>query len=806
MQLPANSNDLSPNGGSKNALMDFQLDPNTKNKSSEKFGEKIVLQCEDIIRSGYFSERNQRFTANRAMAAGRMDITKFMDFFNINGKTNYLNINWKSIMIVNTIISRLVGRWMTRKEKASVTAIDPVSVRQKKDEQDQAEFLLYNQNAMRGLEEQSGVPLIPQDAFIPEDQDHLDFWAQEEQRIPEEILNEKGVNTVFNESGWEDVLKRKLLHDSATVGLIGTETIADATGKIRVNYCKPENMFYSYSEYDDFRDSDIKGEIVSYKLSEIRNEFPKLTVNELFEIAKSAKQWQYNNKITFDNNWNYQTYLPFDDWNVDVVRFTLKTLDEDKSLIKTAKDGSLYVDKPKKKIDEVYPGNEYIEKTIWNIYRGIYVRDTKKILHWGLEKNMIRPQDYEKIGEAESPYSFFMYQNVNMRNLGVPEKIEEPVEQMILARLKIQQLVAKLRPSGYQYDIDGLQAMDLGNGIAKPLELQKITDQTGNVYFRSRDAEGNRIENPIRELPNAGSVAQLQALIEIYNYHLQVLRDEIGINEFAEGQTIKPRVGVENVQTSLEVSFNATDYMRDACVSVMQQTAGKVVCLLHDSVEFGSKAYRSIMNEADVKGRSFDVKIEMLPTTEETTKLMQDVDQYVINHPDFILYISPFKIREIAKNNIKLANLYFEKAQKRAIEGAMKQAQQQSDMNAQAQQASNEQAAQKQIQLQKDKLYFDKTMEELRGRNTKENTLLEKGLDIWKVLLTPQKGENGTVLPVTTAQLPPELNEMLNLTFKSVALSLTQETKNTEQQIIEEEQERQAIAQQQQDPSQQEAA
>jgi hypothetical protein len=524
---------------------------------------------------------------------------------------------------------------------------------------------------------------------------------------------------------------------------------------------------------------------ICFILIQIRDLYPKLEIKELYEIAKCSKQWTANNKITFDTGWNNYMFLPFDDWNVDVVRFTLETLDDDRSLIKTARDGSLYVDKPKKKIDDVYPGNEYVEKTIKNIYRGVYVRETKKILEWGLEKNMIKPQDYEKISEAQSPYSFYMYQNVQMRNLAVPEKIEEPVEQMILARLKIQQLVAKMRPSGYQYDIDGLQAMDLGNGIMKPLELQKVTDQTGNVYYRSRDAEGNRIDTPIKELPNAGSVAQLQQLIETYNYHLQVLRDEIGINEFAEGQTIKPRTGQENVQTALEVSFNATDYMNDACIALKDETADKVACLLHDSVEFGSQQYRQIIGEKDVKNRAFKIKFEMLPTTEDITKLDNTINQAIAVQPDLVLYLNPEKIKRIARKNVKLAEVYFRQGQKRAIEGMMKQKQQDSALNAKFQQESNDQAAQKAIQLQQDKLAADKEMQEFISNNKKQELLLEKGLELYKVLLTPKPvTEGGTA--TMPQELPDSLNTLLNMTFENIALTLAQDNKLQKQQIVEE--------------------
>lgn len=708
-QLPAaSSNSLSPNGNiaPTDSLKEFQLSGDVKLKTDIKFGEKIVLECERILNSSYFSERNTRFDLNRAMAAGRMNMTKFMDFFDMNGKTNYTNISWKSIMIVNTIIARLVGRWMTKKEKATVTAIDPISTGKKNDEISKAEYYLYNKDMLQGIEKHSGVQTIPTDAFVPDDKDDLDLWAKEELRNPEEILMEKGINGVFDEMGWGDmgINARKIKHDSAIVGFLAAETFADRNGKIHVDYHRPENCFHSYSERDDLSDADIKGVVVSYKITQIKYLYPNLTIAQLLDVAKCSKQWQASDKLNYNTStWNRNSFLPIDDWNVDLVRFTLKSLDIDKSLIKTARDGSLYVDKPKNKIEEVYPGNEYIEKSIWNIYRGVYVRQSKQILQWGLEINMIKPQAYEQISNAKSPFSFYMYNNDQMRNLAIPEKIEEPVEQMILARLKIQQLVAAMRQSGYEYDIDGLQAMDLGNGVVTPLELMRVTNQTGNVYRRSKDIEGNRLDSPIKELPNAGSVPQLNALISIYNYHLQVLRDEIGSNEFAEGQTIKPRVGAENVQTSLEVSFNATDYMNDACVALKDDIAENIASLLNNSIEFGAEEYRHLMNIEDVKGKDFCTKIEILPSTGDITQLENTINQAIAANPVLALYMNPEKIKRIARENVKLAELYFRQGQKRAIKGEAEKSQKQQEQNGKIQQdaaVAAEEAKSKSMQME----------------------------------------------------------------------------------------------------------
>lgn len=681
-------------------LKEFQLDGNVKTKSDIKFGEKIVSQVQNLINSGYFSDRNRRFALNRASAAGKQDMKIFMDLLDMNGKTNYVNIKWKWIMIVNTIISRLVGRWMTNKTKVSVSAVDPVSIRQKKQEQDIAEYLLENKDVIAELEQESGVSRTSPDQFVPEDKDHLDLWAEEEQRIPEEILTEKGINYVVDENGYNDILLRKFYHDSAEVGFIGVEVYADMNGKICMDYCKPENCFYSYSEFPDFRDASIKGRVISMKLTEIRAQYQKLSEQEIWEISKTAKEWNGQaSLITYDTGWQTSIFRPYDDWNVDIVNFDLKTLDIDKNLIKTARDGSLYVDKPKQKIENVYPGNEYVENQICNIYRGAYVKNSMKILEWGLKKNIIRPQDDKKSYEAESSYCFYMYQNVAMRNLAVPEKIEEPVEQMILARLRIQQLVAIMRPYGMQYDIAGLQEMDLGTGNLSPLELQRVTNQTGNVYYRSRDSEGNKLDPPMRELPNAGGVSQMQQLIEVYNFHLEVLRDEIGINEFAEGQSIKPRTTNDNVQTSLDISFNATDYMKDAVTALMTDAAKKIACLLKDSVEYGSEVYRELLDEKTVKGRIFETKIEFLPTKDDIAYLENMVNAAITANPQFVLYIDPFKIKRIARENVLLAEQYFRRAQKRAINGDLQKAEANAKMNGDVQAQSAKSKAEGDAQL-----------------------------------------------------------------------------------------------------------
>jgi hypothetical protein len=623
----------------------------------------------------------------------------FMDRLEMNSKANFVNINWKSIIIGNTIVARLVGSWMSRKEKVAVVATDSASAMLKKDAADEAEFVYQNKEVLSQLQEESGVQIIPQDQFVAEDKDELDQWILQFNHLPEEIQYSIGCNNVLEANGWNDVLKQRLLHDSAEVGLVCTYTWMDEEGEVHVQWIRPENAIYSYSDFPDFRDTTYRGHILSMKISEIRARYSiaaggTLSEEDIFMLAQSCKEYQLTDKIKWMQDWNVSWLRPYDEWNIDLMKFEIKTLDSDGyTVTKTKKNGSTIIRKGKpEKIDE---NQEYLEEKKWNIYEGVYCPVTQKMIHWGIKKNMIRPQDPKEIGNAEFSYSFYMYDPYDMRNVAVPEKIEEPIEQMILARLKIQQMVAKMVPAGASIDVDALQELDLGLGDSvKPLEVQKIWEQTGKLYYRGRDAEGNRIPVPITELANTGFAPQLQALIQLYQFHYQVLKDELGEDPNLMNQAAQPRVAASNIEASRVLANNATEYMYDAYIYVMEESCKKIACLLNKSVTYGSKKYRDLLKQEDVKDRNFVATIKMLPTEMEIANLQAMMNNAIASNPQLIIYLDPFKAMRIAKENVALAELYFRQAQKRYIKTEQEKAQTNSEQNAQIQQSSMQAKAQ----------------------------------------------------------------------------------------------------------------
>lgn len=683
------------------ALKKFQITTDVSSKKDYMYGKNVAQSIYSTIYGNqtYFWLRNNRFRKNRQIANGKIDMSVFMDRLEMNSKANFVNINWKSIIIGNTIVARLVGSWMSRNEKVTVTATDSASAMLKKNAADEAEFVFQNKQILANLEQQSGIPMVPQGQFVAEDKDELDQWISEFNHLPEEIQYSIGCNNVLEANGWNDVLKQRLLHDSAEVGLVCTYTWMDEEGEVHVQWIRPENAIYSYSDFPDFRDTTYRGHILSMKISEIRARYSiasggTLSEEDIFMLAQSCKEYQLTDKIKWMQDWNVSWLRPYDEWNIDLMKFEIKTLDSDGyTVTKTKKNGSTIIRKGKpEKIDE---NQEYLEEKKWNIYEGVYCPVTQKMIHWGIKKNMIRPQDPKEIGNAEFSYSLYMYDPYDMRNVAVPEKIEEPIEQMILARLKIQQMVAKMVPAGASIDVDALQELDLGLGDSvKPLEVQKIWEQTGKLYYRGRDAEGNRIPVPITELANTGFAPQLQALIQLYQFHYQVLKDELGEDPNLMNQAAQPRVAASNIEASRVLANNATEYMYDAYIYVMEESCKKIACLLNKSVTYGAKRYRDLLKQEDVKDRNFVATIKMLPTEIEIANLQAMMNNAIASNPQLIIYLDPFKAMRIAKENVSLAELYFRQAQKRYIKTEQEKAQMNSEQNAQIQQSSMQAKAQ----------------------------------------------------------------------------------------------------------------
>jgi hypothetical protein len=267
--------------------------------------------------------------------------------------------------------------------------------------------------------------------------------------------------------------------------------------------------------------------------------------------------------------------------------------------------------------------------------------------------------------------------------------VEKPFEQMSLILLQMEKLITTYKPPGAKVNVNAIRELDLGLASnVTPLENEKHWRQTGTLYYTDTDAEGNKIEDPITEIANAGFRENAVGLMEMYRFWYQSLKDELGEDPNLPVQAAQPRVTVDNVQTSIQQGDFATNDIYAAYLHVMEDAARKTACLMHDSVSFGAKVYSHIIGDDEVKGRVFSTKVKMLPTEREIAILEQLINLAIASNKDLVMYLNTFKILRIAKEDIKLAEEYFRLGMKRMLQSQMAQVQQNQEATFKAQMES----------------------------------------------------------------------------------------------------------------------
>jgi hypothetical protein len=414
---------------------------------------------------------------------------------------------------------------------------------------------------------------------------------------------------------------------------------------------------------------------------------------------------------------------------------------------------------------------------------------------------MIRPQDPKEVGNAEFSYSFYMPQNYAMRNLAVPEKIEAAVDGMILACLKIQQDISLAIPPGWVIDETALQNIDYGLGDAgnKTVDHEKLFFQTGKIWYKGLDAEGQRVPVPIQEIANTGFFNHVQAFVSTYQFWYQSLKDELGEDPNLISAAVQPRVTAENVEVSQQGSENATDYMYRAYTECMKITARKISCLLKDSVTYGAAAYRKIVDQDTIGLRQFSTDIQFLPTQIEVDKFEAMMNVTMQSNPDLLSFINPFQLTQIAKEDVKMAWAFFNRGQKKMRDWQRETAQQNQQQTIQGQIQSAQAAEQAKGENMEMELQVKAAISDQDGKNKKEEIVLTGVFQLANTIFAPQKVGEGQKA-ASYQDLPQELQELMRLSIKNIAIPLAMDNAKVMQQASEPPpQEQQQIQQQPQE-------
>jgi hypothetical protein len=261
-----------------------------------------------------------------------------------------------------------------------------------------------------------------------------------------------------------------------------------------------------------------------------------------------------------------------------------------------------------------------------------------------------------------------------------------------LTHLKLQQVMSRMVPDGVYLDMDGLAEVDLGNGTNyNPAEALNMYFQTGSIVGRSmtQDGDMNPGKVPIQELNSSSGLGKIQALIQTYQYYLQMIRDVTGLNEARDGSTQDKNSLVGLQKMAANASNVATRHIKQASLYLTLKLAENVSLKIADALNFPLTAeslknsistfnVETLQQVVDLNLYDFGIFLELEPDDEEQAKLEENI-QVALGQGGIDLE-DAIDLRQI--KNLKLANQMLKvKRKQKAIQD---QANQQANIQAQA--------------------------------------------------------------------------------------------------------------------------
>ena len=495
-----------------------------------------------------------------------------------------------------------------------------------------------------------------------------------------EIAEEEAITQILAKNKY-DLLKRRLNYDLVTLGIAAAKTNFNVSNGITLDYVDPSYMVYSYTEDPNFEDIYYVGEVKAMTVAEIKKQFPHISDDELEKIQKS-----YSN-----NNYIYG-WGAYDENTVQVLYFEYKTYMDQVFKLKQTDQG---LEKILEKPDTFNPPESdnfnRVSRSIEVLFEGVKVLGTDMMLKWEMAQNMTRPMsDTTKVEMNYAICAPRMYkgriESLITKTMGFADMVQ-------LTHLKLQQVIARTVPDGVFLDMDGLAEVDLGNGTNyNPAEALNMYFQTGSVVGRSLTQEGgmNAGKVPVQELATSSGQAKIGALINTYNYYIQMIRDVTGLNEARDG-TLPDKdtlVGLQKI--AAQQSNIATKHINNASLYLTLRLCENISKKIVDVLNFPLTAnalvesistfnVRTLEEVSNLNLHDFGIFLDLEPDEEEKQQLEQNI-QIALQSGGIDLE-DAIDLRQI--RNLKLANQMLK--QKRRLKAERDQAAAQANMQAQAQ-------------------------------------------------------------------------------------------------------------------------
>ena len=687
--------------------------PSQVASDAEKISTEYGLKVGRAIQDEWFKtdRGNSRYESNqntfhrlRLYSRGEQSIQKYKDELSINGDLSYLNLDWKPVPIIPKFVDIVVNGMSERTFDIKAYSQDPYGVSKRTDYMESIIRDMQTKELNEFAKDNFGLNLFENSPeMLPDSKEELELHMQLSYKQAVEIAEEQAIQTLLDGNRY-DLTKKRINYDLTTIGIGAVKNTFTKSEGVKVEYVDPANLVYSYSDSPYFDDIYYVGEIKNVTINELKKQFPNLTEDQLNRISKTA----YQNNGFYDRS--LTNYDETDANTVQILYFNFKTYMNEVYKVKETATGASKIllrddqfDPPVEMLEEQFGK---MSRSLEVLYEGVLVLGTDMLLKWEMAKNMMRPKsDYTKVKMNYSIVAPRMYKG---RMESLVSRITGFADMIQLTHLKLQQVLSRMVPDGVYLDADGLAEIDLGNGTNyNPQEALNMFFQTGSVIGRSFTQEGNMNPGkiPIQEITSGSGGNKMGALIQTYNYYLQMIRDTTGLNEARDGSTpdAKALVGIQKIAAAN--SNTATRHILQGGLFLTAETAECLSLRISDILEYsptreafiqkiGGHNVATLEEMGELHLYDFGIFIELTPDDEEKQMLENNIQTAL--SAGLIDLEDAIDIREI--KNLKLANQLLKLRRRQKADKDQVRTQQNIQAQAQANAQAQQVAAQAEIQ------------------------------------------------------------------------------------------------------------
>ena len=692
--------------------------------------------------SGRFGSNWQNFHRLRLYARGEQSVQKYKDEMSTNGDLSYLNLDWQPVAVLSKFVDIVTNGMTDKGYEIKSFATDPVALKHRTDYTEALARDAFARDLILEAEQELGVNVRStnvDEQDLPENKEELELHMQLNYKQAVEIAEEEVINNILDFNRYTEI-KKRVAQDLTVLGIGCTKTDFNLSEGVKVKYVDPANLIYSYTEDPNFEDVYYVGEVKSISLQELKKQFSDLTDEDLKEIEKQPGDSNYTRQYNGQDD-NYD--------QVQVLYFEYKTYSNQVFKIKETDQG---LEKSLEKDDSFNPPEndnfKRVSRSIEVLYSGAKILGQDKMLKWELAENMTRP--YSDQTKVEMNYSISAPRMYKGRIDSLVSKCIGFADMIQITHLKIQQVLSKMVPDGVFVDVDGLAEVDLGNGTSyNPQEALNMYFQTGSIVGRSltQDGDLNAAKVPIQELNSSSGINKIQALIQTYQYYIQMIRDVTGLNEARDGSA-PAKDSLVGLQKLAAANSNvATKHILQSLMYITVRTCENISLRVADMLSFPltKNALMNSINTFNVgtleqmqylNMHEFGIFLELEPEEEDKAQLERNIQ--IALQTGSIDLDDVLDLQQIS--NIKLANQIIK--QKKRQRAKLAQQVQQANIQAQAQANSetNEKAAL--VEMQKQQALAETTLQIEQGKSQFRIQQLQQEAEIKKQLMAEEFSYN----------------------------------------------------------------